>query len=250
VPVIDLNADVGEDAGAPAEEAALIGIVSSVSVSGGAHAGSARSIDAAVLAAVAAGTVIGAHPSYPDRAGFGRRVVPMARDVLARSLVQQISAVGVAADKAGGAVRYVKPHGALYHEACTEPAAARLVADAARECGVGVLLLAAGAPVLADSASLGVDIATEAFADRAYRPDGTLVARDEDGAVLDDVGDVVRQALSVVLDARVPTTEGAWVELSATSLCLHGDTPGALALARSVRRALEDAGVQVRPFVS
>lgn len=250
VPVIDLNADVGEDAGAPVEEAELIGIVSSVSVSGGAHAGSPESIDAAVSAAVAAGTVIGAHPSYPDRAGFGRRAIPVDREVLARSLVQQISAVAIAADKAGGAVRYVKPHGALYHEACTQPAAAQLVADAARACGVGVLLLAAAAPVLADRAALGVDIATEAFADRAYRPDGTLLSRGEEGAVLDDEAVVVRQALSVVLDARASTTDGAWVDVSASSLCLHGDTPGALALARAVRRALEDAGVQVHPFVS
>ncbi len=250
MPVVDLNADVGEDAADPAEEAELVGIVSSVNVSGGAHAGSPQSIYAAVSAAVAAGTVIGAHPSYPDRPGFGRRPFPMDREALARSVVQQISVVGVAAEKAGGVLRYVKPHGALYHEACTRPDAARLVADAARECGIGVLLLAAGAPVLAGGAALGVDIATEAFADRAYRADGTLVSRDQDGAVLDDEADVVRQALSVVLDGRAPATDGAWVELSASSLCLHGDTPGARALARAVRRALEDAGVQVEPFAS
>lgn len=247
---VDLNADVGEEAVPAGEEAELIAIVTSVSISGGAHAGTPESIAGAVSAAVAAGTVIGAHPSYPDRVGFGRRPLSMSGDELARSLQQQIEAVGAAADEAGGALRYVKPHGALYHDACTQPSTAHVVAHAARACGVGVLLLSAGAPVLAAGASLGVEIATEAFADRAYRPDGSLLSRDEPGAVLEDEASVVRQALSIVLDARAPATGGGEVALVASSLCLHGDTPGAVALARAVRGALEDAGVQVRAFVS
>jgi UPF0271 protein len=174
----------------------------------------------------------------------------MAPAELARSLAEQVTAVGRAAAEAGGELRYVKPHGALYHQACTDLAVARVLAEVAAECGAGVLLLSAGAPVLKEEASLGVKLATEAFCDRAYGAGGALVPRDRPGAVVDDEASVVRQALSVATRARAPSVEGGWVEVPASSLCLHGDTPGAAVLARAVRRALEDAGVQVRPFVS
>lgn len=237
--------------------------MTSASVACGAHAGSPAVMAATVEAAVAAGVVVGAHPSYPDRAGFGRRPLDMEPQALTESLGAQISALQALGRTTGAAVRFVKPHGALYHRAATDEGVARLLADAVHQASAAarrngdmgaeqglVLLLGAGAPTRRLFEDLGVAVVAEAFADRAYRPDGRLVARHHPGAVLSDAGAVVEQALSVVLDGRVRSADGTVVELQADSLCLHGDTPGATLLARRVRDALERAGVRVAPFVS
>lgn len=250
MPAVDLNADVGEGAAPAAVEAALVGLVSSVSISCGAHAGGPDAMRAAAEAAVSAGVVTGAHPSYPDRAGFGRRPLEMASDELASSLREQIAQLDAVVSAAGGALRYVKPHGALYHRACTDDETARLVAEAARAAGVPVLLLAAGAPAAGAAQEAGVRVVAEAFVDRAYRPDGTLVPREDNGAVIADERVAVDQALSLCTEGKAPSTDGGWALVTASSLCLHGDTPGAGRLAAAVRRALEDAGVHIAPFVS
>jgi 5-oxoprolinase (ATP-hydrolysing) subunit A len=264
VPGLDLNADVGEQAMSAAREAELLGLVTSASVGCGAHAGTRAGVAASIEAAADAGVVIGVHPSYPDRAGFGRRPLDIDLGVLAESLLEQILTVQELARRAGSPVRFVKPHGALYHRTGHDPKVARMLADVVGRAtadgrqagdlapggGGLVLLLGAGADMLGLLEALGVTVVTEAFADRAYLPDGTLVPRDQPGAVLTDERRVVDQALSLAVDGRVRAVDGAWVELSASSLCLHGDTPGSLALARRVRRALEEASVSLAPFVS
>ena len=246
---VDLNADVGEGTTSADAEAALLGAVTSASVCCGGHAGTADGIAETVLAAVAAGVVVGAHPSYPDRAGFGRRRMAVDDGELAASLAAQIAFVAGLADEAGSALRYVKPHGALYHDCADDDGVARLVAAVARDGGDLDVLLPAGASTVAVFERAGVRVVTEAFADRAYGPDGRLRARTEPGAVLEEEQAVVDQALSLVVDGRVRAGAG-WIEVRAASLCLHGDTPGAAGLARAVRRAFADTGVEVAPFVA
>lgn len=246
---VDLNADVGEGTTSPAAEGALLGEVTSASVCCGAHAGTADGIADTVRRAVAAGVVVGAHPSYPDRSGFGRRRMAVDHAELAASLAAQIAFVGRLADDAGGALRYVKPHGALYHDCAGDARVARLMASVVRDGGDLDVLLPAGASTLAVFERGGVRAVAEAFADRAYRPDGGLVARPEPGALLEEEQAVVDQALSLAVDGRVRAGRG-WLEVGAASLCLHGDTPGAARLARAVRRALVEADVEVAPFVA
>jgi len=248
VSVIDLNADVGEGAATAADERALLGTVTSASVSCGAHAGTPEGVADIVAAALAAGVSLGAHPSYPDRQGFGRRLIDLSDAELGASLAAQLAFVADLARSHGGALHYVKPHGALYHRAATHAPTARLLASVVADAGVGVLLLAAGAATACVAEEAGLRVVGEAFADRAYGSDGRLVPRAETGSVLHHEAAVVGQALSIALSGRVRTAEGTVVELDAASLCLHGDTPGALALARSVRRALETGGVTLAPF--
>ncbi len=261
---VDLNADVGEEAMDGADEEKLLGLVTSASIGCAVHAGTVAGVSATVRTAARAGVVIGAHPSYPDRAGVGRRPLDIDQGALAESLVEQIATVQDFARTAGSPVRFVKPHGALYHRAGHDEDQARLLADvvdrataAARRAGdlaqshgTLLLLLGAGAPMLSVLESLGVSVATEAFADRAYLPDGSLVPRDRPGAVLTDEAAVVGQARSLVVDGRVLAVDGSWVEVSASSLCLHGDTPAALSLAGRVRRVMEEASVCLAPFAS
>ena len=246
---VDLNADVGEGTAPADAEAALLGAVTSASVCCGGHAGTAEGIAETVRAAVAAGVVVGAHPSYPDRASFGRRRMAVGDAELAASLAGQIAFVAGLAEEAGSALRYVKPHGALYHDCAADEGLARLVAAVARHAGDLDVLLPAGASTPAVFERVGVRVVTEAFADRAYGPDGRLLARSEAGAVLEGEQRVVDQALSLAVDGRV-RAGGRWIEVRAASLCLHGDTPGAAGLARAVRRALADTGVEVAPFVA
>jgi UPF0271 protein len=246
---VDLNADLGESDELTDDERALLAVVTSASISCGAHAGTVRGIRATVEAAARAGVVIGAHPSYPDRPGRGRRSIELPGQALADSLATQIAMLVALADEFGAAVRYVKPHGALYNRLTVDEALGAVVAEAVRSAGDLVLLLQAGAAGLRAAERIGVACAAEAFADRAYRADGTLVARSERGAVLTDEDDVVAQARSIVLHHRAPVAGGGSVSVRASSLCVHGDTPHATELAREVRRDLEGAGVDVVPFV-
>lgn len=246
--VLDLNADVGEGTADLAEERALLDSVTSASVSCGAHAGTPEGVAATIDAVLERGVVLGAHPSYPDRAGFGRRVVEIPDRELAASLSEQLAFVAGLAAARGGEIRYVKPHGALYHRAGSDSAVARVVASVVAEAGVGVVLVGAGAETAPVWRRRGLTVVHEAFADRAYLPDGSLVPRHRDGAVLHDEAAVVDQALSIVLSGQVRAVDGTVVEVEAASLCLHGDTPAALQLARGVRAALEDSGVTLAPF--
>ena len=248
MPAVDLNADLGEGEELAAAELSVLGAVTSASISCGVHAGSPAAIRDSVAAAARAGVVIGAHPSYPDRAGAGRRHMDLSPRALAESLAEQVASLGALARAAGATLRYVKPHGALYNRLFADAALADVVAEVVRASGDLVLLLQAGSAALEAAAAAGVQCAAEAFADRAYLPDGRLVPRHKPGAVLGDERAVVAQALSIVVDGGVQAIDGTWVSISAASVCLHGDTPGAAELTVAVRRALEGAGVDVRPF--
>jgi UPF0271 protein len=248
---IDLNADVGESYGAwtMGHDEALLPFVTSANVACGAHAGDPLVIQRTIALAAAAGAAIGAHPGYPDRDGFGRRDLAMAPDELEASLVYQISAVAGFARDAGVELRHVKPHGALYNRAASDPAVAESIARAVRRCSTGFMLVGLAGSVLLDAGrAAGLEAVGEAFADRVYEADGSLRSRRLPGAVLADPAAAAAQAVAIARDGRVGSYDGGTVPVAAETLCLHGDTPNAAAYAQAIREALQAAEVEVRPF--
>jgi len=241
---VDLNADLGE--GGPADRA-LLDLVTSASVACGFHAGGPRLMLDTADEAARRGVAVGAHPSYDDREGFGRRALSVTPDDLYAELAYQIGAMSGAASAAGTRVTYIKAHGALYNRAAVDPATAEVVVRAAAAFGLP-LLCPSGSEMAATAAVGGVHAYCEVFADRAYTPEGTLVPRSSPGAVLADEDEVVARSLRLVLEGTVVTVDGREVAVAADSICIHGDTPGAVALARRVRRELAAAGVALRPF--
>lgn len=242
---IDLNADVGEGF---AEDAAVIAVVSSVNVAGGGHAGDATTIAATVALAHRCGAAIGAHPGYPDREGFGRRELAMEAGPLQETLREQIGAVAEAAARAGTGLVHVKPHGALYNQAARDPALAAVVVSAVRSVAADLVLVGlAGSPGLRVAGEAGLRVAAEAFADRRYEPDGRLRDRRHGDALIDDPVEAAAQAVRLVRDGTVQAVDGTAVAVRADTLCIHGDAPGAAARAEAVRRALEEAGIEIRP---
>jgi len=250
VPSVDLNADVGEEVTGGGDDATLLGLVTSASVACGFHAGDPATMRRTVDEAARRGVVVGAHPSYPDRRGFGRRALDIAPAQVFADVVYQVGALEAFARGAGTRVRYVKPHGALYHRMTDDEDCARAVVEAVRFAGDLVLLAPPGAVVLGVASAVGVRVATEAFADRAYLADGRLAPRSTPGAVLTDPEEVARRAVTLAVHHRVTTLDGTEIGLEASSICVHGDTPGAGALARGVRLALEAAGVTLAAFAS
>ncbi len=250
-PVVDLNADVGESFGAwrLGDDKALLEIVTSANIACGFHAGDPLTIRRTCAGAVARGVAIGAQVSYRDLAGFGRREMTVPPDELAAEVLYQIAALDGIARAEGGRVRYVKPHGALYHRTVTDPEQAAAIASAAvcYDPGLRILTLP-GSALAAAAGDVRLPAITEAFADRTYRDDGTLVPRGEPGAVLTDPAVVAARAVGMVVDGTVPTVSGVALEVSPRSICVHGDTPGAPALAAEIRAALEQAGVALAPF--
>lgn len=249
---IDLNSDVGESFGnwTMGDDAAMFRSVSSANVACGFHAGDPSTIAQTCRDAVAAGVTIGAHVGYRDLAGFGRRFLDCSPTELADDVLYQIGALDALARAAGGRIRYVKPHGALYNTIVTHEVQAQAVVDAVRSFGGDLpLLLLPGSVALKKAEAAGFRGVAEAFADRAYNPDGTLVSRREPGAVLHDettvAANMVRLATEGVLIAR----DGTALKTNAESICLHSDTDGAVAMAAVVRRELEAAGVTIRSFV-
>jgi UPF0271 protein len=249
VPSVDLNADVGEGIGADGDEV-LLDVVTSASVACGVHAGDPATMRRTVAAAARRGVVVGAHPSYPDREGFGRRPMALSPARITEEVLAQVLALDAVARQLGTAVRYVKPHGALYHLMADDETCARAVVDAVRAVGDLVLLAPAGSGAVEVAGSMAVRVATEAFADRAYEPDGSLVSRDVPGAVITDPAVVARRAVGIALDHAVDAVDGSTLAVTASSICVHGDTPGAAELAKRVRHALEEAGVRLVPFVT
>jgi UPF0271 protein len=227
--VIDLNADVGEGVD---DDLELLALVTSANVACGFHAGDASTMRAVCAEAVGRGVSIGAHVGYRDREGFGRRALDVSATTVEAETVEQIRAL----QEAGGRVVYVKPHGALYHRASVDEECAAAIVSAILEVGALAVLAAPGSALLAEAETAGLAAVPEGFADRAYAPDGSLVPRGSPGAVL-GVEDAVRQALTI-----------ARVRVDVRSLCVHGDTPGALELARRVVAELEAAGVELRSF--
>jgi UPF0271 protein len=245
---IDLNADVGESFGSwsMGDDEGLIPLVSSVNIACGAHAGDPATIARTVRLALAHGAAIGAHPGYPDLAGFGRRDLDMAADDLEASLIVQIGAVQAVARSQGASVTHVKPHGALYNRAAREAGLAATIATAIARLDTGLVLVGLAGSALLDAArAAGLTVRAEGFADRAYEPDGSLRDRRLAGAVLDSTA-AAKQAVSLARDGLVSTGDWTSIPIDADTLCIHGDGPGAVATAVAVRSALAAAGVDVR----
>ena len=240
---IDLNADLGEGGEYDAE---LLQVVSSCNIACGGHAGGAESMARTVRLAIGNGVAVGAHPSYPDRDGFGRRSSSLGNDALYESLAAQAEALLDVAGSHGARVVQLKPHGALYNDAAQDAGRADVIARVASEMPGDLCLFGPpGSELERAAADTSVAFVAEAFVDRAYRADGRLVARGQPAAVHEDVGRMVAQALSLATRNEVATPDGAIVRIPARTLCVHGDTPEAAEAARTIRRALEESGVVI-----
>lgn len=239
--IVDLNADLGEGVG---DDEAMIGVVTSANVACGFHAGDPHELLATCRAAVAAGVRIGAQVSYPDREGFGRRFMDIEPARLTADIIYQIGALQAIARSVGADVEYVKPHGALYNSIVAHESQAEAVIDAIVELGTELPLMGLpGSLSLRRAERRGIRVIAEAFADRGYRPDGTLVPRSEQGAVLTDTEEIARRVVAMVERHEIRAVDGTVMRMEAESVCLHGDTPGAVEHARAVRSALAAAGI-------
>jgi UPF0271 protein len=248
VTVIDLNADLGEHDTWTDEDVALLDHVTSANLACGFHAGNRAVMRAAAGACVERGVVIGAHVSYRDRPGFGRRNLDVVPDRLANDVVEQWEVLAAEVAAIGAVVAYVKPHGALYNRMTVDAEVAAVIVDAfSSRCPVMVSPPASAAVGAARSA--GVRLVAEGFCDRGYDNQGLLVPRGHDGALVDDPVAAGAQARSLAVDGGVTSVDGRWVALAVETLCVHGDQPGADLRALGVRVALTAAGVTVRSFV-
>ena len=248
---IDLNADVGESFGSwrLGEDDSLIPLVSSVNVACGFHAGDPLTIERTIGLAAKAGCAIGAHPGYPDLAGFGRRDLSMLPDEIEAAIVYQVGAVAAFAAAAGRELRHVKPHGALYNRAASDPGTAEAIARAVRRVSRDLILVGLAGSVMLDAGrAAGLSVAAEAFADRRYEPTGGLRARVHDDAMIDGPAAVGAQAVSLVRDREVTAVDGTRLSVAAETICIHGDLPGAAERAAATRAALETAGVEIAPL--
>jgi UPF0271 protein len=249
---VDLNADAGESFGAwtLGADAQLFHIVTSVNLACGFHAGDPSVMRRALQAAGHAGLAIGAHPSYPDLAGFGRRPMRLDAATIEDLILYQVAALAGMARAEGLRVGHVKPHGALYNTAATDPLTARAVARGVRLADPSLALIGlAGSALIAAARAEGLRPLEEAFADRGYERDGSLTPRGTAGAVIDNPRVAAARAVTLVRDHYVNSVGGECIEVHADTIGIHGDTPGAPAVARAVRDALESAGVQVvAPF--
>lgn len=248
VRTVDLNGDCGESFGrwSLGDDEALLTVLTSANVACGFHAGDPSTLRRTVRAAAGGGVAVGAQVSYRDLAGFGRRFVDVPAAELTDEVLYQLGALAGFARAAGTRVSYLKPHGALYHAVGHHEQQARAVLAAVVEFDPGMAVLGLpGSLFLRLAEEAGVAVRREAFADRAYRADGTLVPRSQPGAVLHDPAAIAARAVRIVVDGVVLADDGSAVEVRCDSLCVHGDTPGAVAIAREVRAALEAAGVTV-----
>ncbi len=245
---INLNADLGESFGAwrMGEDEALLGIVGAANIACGFHAGDPLVMRRTVRTALDAGVGLGAHPSYPDLQGFGRRPVQVAPAELEAMLIYQIGALAAMAAAEGGRLVHVKPHGALNNQACEDAALADVVARAVRAVDSELILMAPSlSELIAAGERAGLRVAAEVFADRAYTDAGTLVPRREPGAVLHDDAEVLAHVMRMLDAGGIVARSGKVLRTPMHSICVHGDTPGAVGNARRLRAGLESAGWQL-----
>lgn len=250
---IDLNSDLGEGFGpwTMGDDPAMLDVVTSANIACGGHAGDPQTMFATLRLAAARGVVVGAHPGYPDREGFGRRVIPMQPAEIGRMVAAQVGALQGVAALAGVRVRYVKPHGALGNLAAENRAVADAVAAAVAALPGGLAVLAiSGTELELAARAAGMAVFSEIFADRAYLPDGRLVPRTQPGAVLHDAGQAAERLARFLDSGLMPVIGGDPIPLAAHSVCVHGDSAGAVAMARTLRARLDAAGVTVAPFLS
>ena len=249
MPTIDLNCDCGEGFGAwqLGDDAALLRHVSSANIACGAHAGDPELMRRTLRLCRELGVAAGAHPGYPDLHGFGRRALPMSPAEVESSVLAQLGALAALARAEGVALRHVKPHGALYNVAAVTPAIAEAIARAVAAFSRELLLVGlAGSQLVAAGEAAGLRVAREAFADRGYAADGTLLPRGTPGALITAPAENLAQALRIVIEGHVLGPGGERVPVAADTLCVHGDTPGAAGRAEALRRGLAAAGVVVR----
>jgi UPF0271 protein len=247
--IIDLNADVGESPEPLASDSALMQHITSVNIACGGHAGDEHTMRQTLLAARTLQLAVGAHPSYPDRAHFGRVALPLPIEELQLSVQNQIAALASVAASLNMRLTHVKPHGALYHAAAHDLCVAQAVGDAVLAIDSQLIMVGqAGSPCLEKWHTMGLRCTGEAFADRAYEPDGSLRKRNRPGALLEDPCQAARQAVNIVLHKRVVACDGSELPVSADTLCIHSDTPNAAAIARAVNEQLRSAGVQIMPL--
>jgi UPF0271 protein len=248
---VDLNADLGEGFSVwqLGDDEAMLGVVTSANLACGFHAGDPALLLRTCRAAADRGVRVGAQVSYRDLAGFGRRFIDVTAEDLTADVIYQIGALQAIAHAAGTRVSYVKPHGALYNTIVTHSAQAAAVAAAVDAVDPALPVLGLpGSVFFAEAAQRGLRTVAEAFADRAYQPDGTLVSRREPGAVLDDPEAIADRVLTMVNAGEVQAVDGSTIALTVESVCVHGDSPGAVQIARAVRERLTAAGVELGAF--
>ncbi len=248
---IDLNSDLGESFGQwqMGNDEAILPIVSSANIACGFHAGSPEGILKTLKAAKENGVAVGAHVGYPDLVGFGRRNMDIASDELTADVIYQIGALKGLAIAAGTQVQYVKPHGALYNTIAHDKRQAMAVISAILAIDSQLILVAlAGSPLISWARESGLNVVAEAFADRAYNSDGTLVSRKLAGSVLHDPKLVAERMLQLVNEGGVTAIDGKFTPIEAGSICVHGDSPGALEMAQQVRIAFEKQGIEIYGF--
>ena len=245
---IDLNCDMGESFGMykMGLDEEVIKHISSANVACGFHAGDPMWMRHTVRLAEEHGVAVGAHPSFPDLNGFGRRNMSVEPEEAKNDVIYQVGALS--AFTAGGKLQHVKPHGAMYNQAVSDEALARAICEAVLEVDEDmVLLVLAGSPWERTAADMGLRVAREIFADRAMNPDGSLVSRSREGSVIHDVEEVVERSLRMVTESRAVAITGEEMEVEAESLCIHGDTPGAVEMAKTLERQLRASGVDIVP---
>lgn len=248
---IDLNSDLGENVAdrIVSDDESMLDLVTSANVACGFHAGSPEGIRATLARAVAGGVVIGAHPGYRDYENFGRTKVDIDSATLQAHVEYQLGALIGLAAAVGGKVAYVKPHGALYNTIARDERQSKDVVAAIRAIDPSLVLLGlAGGVVLDVAERAGLQTAAEAFADRAYQPDGQLVSRTEPGSVLHDPAAVAERMVRLAGEGVIRAIDGTDVPVSAQSICVHGDSPGSVAMAAETKRMLQQAGITIAPF--
>ena len=248
-PRIDFNCDMGESFGMykMGLDEEVIRHITSANVACGFHAGDPGWMRKTVELAEARGVAVGAHPSFPDLAGFGRRNMVVSPQEARDDVVYQIGALS--AFTSAGRLQHVKPHGAMYNMAVNDPDLAKAICEAALSVDEGMALLAlAGSQWIDAARGMGLRVGREIFADRALNADGTLVSRSTPGSVIHDTQEVVERSLRMVTEGKAQAISGEIIELEADSLCLHGDTPGAVEMASALKKALESEGVEIVPL--
>lgn len=249
---VDLNSDLGEGYGhwTMGDDQAMLAIVTSANIACGAHAGDPQTMLASIRLAAQQGVAVGAHVGYRDLAGFGRRDLDVDPSHLYADVLFQIAAICGVADSVGYPVRYVKPHGALYNRVVGDAAQARLIVQAILDFKPGLALLGLpGSAAQVESERLGLRFFSEAFVDRAYNRNGTLVSRDHPAALITDPPVVAARAVGMVTEGSVTAIDGSRISIRADSLCVHGDSPNAVAMALAVRREMTAAGLALKPFL-
>lgn len=249
ITTLDLNCDMGESYGAwrMGDDAAVLPLVSSANIACGFHGGDPGTMRQTVALALQHGVALGAHPSLPDLAGFGRRVMQLSPQEAYDAVVYQIGALAGVAASQGARLHHVKAHGALYNMAARDPALAQAICAAVRDVDPDLVLYGlAGSAWIDQGHAAGLRVAQEVFADRSYQDDGSLTARNQPGAMITDAAQAVAQALQMVREGTVTSVSGKRVRLRADTLCIHGDQPGAAGFARAIGQALRAAGVAIR----